>query len=82
MQANILVDDDGRARLTDFGLITVSESQVLQTTTMSGEGGSLRWMAPESMIPSRDGRPTSRSSDIYAFGMTIIEVTASPLIIR
>ena len=40
-QANILIDDDRRARLADFGLSTIT----LGSTASSG--GTLRWAAPE-----------------------------------
>ncbi|KAG6908248.1 hypothetical protein DXG01_005582 [Tephrocybe rancida] len=48
---NILVDDTGRARLADFGISSVSDSQIVAWTTQSSEstqaGGSVRWQAPE-----------------------------------
>jgi len=47
-------------------------------------GGTIRWMAPEMMYPgmfdfdSRCGKQLpSRSTDIYALGMTILEVSRS-----
>ncbi|KAG6903697.1 hypothetical protein DXG01_015534, partial [Tephrocybe rancida] len=47
--ASILVDDVGRARLTDFG-ISMSDTQVIARTTQSSGntgGGLTRWQAPE-----------------------------------
>lgn len=38
--------------------------------------GTLRWMAPEVILPSQsDGRLT-QASDVYAFAMTMIEVSS------
>jgi serine/threonine protein kinase len=71
LQSNILIDNDGSSRLTDFGLISVSETENFITTTVQGGRGSTRWMAPELF---QTGIKKSRASDIYAFGMTIIEV--------
>lgn len=69
--ANILIDGGGCARLADFGLLTISETQGFATTFRPSEGGSVRWMAPELF---REGIMKSRSSDIYSFGMTLLEV--------
>lgn len=48
-------------------------------------GGSLRWMSPELLDPSRledrDPRPT-KESDCFALGMVIYEVRVGPLIPR
>ena len=70
-QVNILIDETGGVRLTDFGLLTVSETEAFQTTYTRGDGGSMRWMAPEL---SESGTKKSRATDVYSFGMTIIEV--------
>ncbi|KAG6916044.1 hypothetical protein DXG01_008668 [Tephrocybe rancida] len=48
---NILVDDTSRARLADFGISSISDSQIIAWTTRSSDstkaGGSIRWQAPE-----------------------------------
>lgn len=69
---NILIDDYEQARLSDFGLITISETRLFNTTHRPGEGsGTIMWMAPELF---KGGALRSRTSDVYAFGMTIVEV--------
>ena len=78
IQANILIDRDGRACLADFGLlIIVSNSTHPTTTSSSGSGGTTRWMSPELLDPDKFGfknsRPT-KESDCYALGMVILEV--------
>lgn len=76
-QANILIAQDGSACLADFGLSRVK----YETTKLFKPDkrrqiaiGTVRWMAPEQL----DGHPASRSSDIYSFAMTIIEVRMHP----
>ncbi|KAF9646799.1 kinase-like protein [Thelephora ganbajun] len=76
--ANILIDQDGHARLADFGLLTiVSDSSNPMTSSSSVKGGTIRWMSPELLDPGRFGfehdRPT-KGSDCYALGMVILEV--------
>ena len=78
VEANILIDEDGNARLADFGLLTVvSDSTHAATTTLSEGSGTLRWMSPELLDPVRfgakHGRPT-KESDCYALGMVVLEV--------
>jgi serine/threonine protein kinase len=78
-QANILIDEREHARLADFGLITISETQHFNTTVShASDKGSTRWMAPELF---KEGVTKSRSSDVYAFGMTILEVRAIPCLL-
>ena len=82
-EANILVDSDRRARLADFGLAVITDESAGRTTSNGGEmRGTTRWMAPELMNPEEFGfigellrRLPSTSTDIYAIGMTILEVS-------
>ena len=75
-QANVLINDNGRACLADFGLLTITSDQ-LTTTSSRVEGGMARWMGPELLDPGQFGltesRPT-KESDCYALGMVIYEV--------
>ncbi|KAJ7697232.1 kinase-like domain-containing protein [Mycena rosella] len=72
--SNILVDDDGHACLTDFGLTVLSDA----TTTQTPNGaGSVAWMAPEMLNPTAFGLPNparTAASDIYAFGCVCLEL--------
>jgi serine/threonine protein kinase len=72
-QLNILITDDRRACLTDFGLATASDSQVMNFSSLSTEkpGGTLRWTAPE-LLNGTDNSNTK--SDIYAFACVCYEV--------
>ena len=78
IKANILIDKDDRARLADFGLLTiVSDSTDTTTTSSSKSTGTTRWMSPELLDPDKFGfknsRPT-KESDCYALGMVLLEV--------
>jgi len=69
-----LVTDRHRACLADFGLSTASDSQVLNTTSLSTKhtGGILRWTSPE-LLEGLQPINTS-SSDIYSFACVSYEV--------
>ena len=85
-QANVLVDSHRRARLVDFGLaVIVDESAAGSAIETSGIRGTIRWMAPELMSSKMFGfteeskiRLPSRGTDVYALGMTILEVGFPP----
>lgn len=71
-QSNVLIDDDGHAQLTDFGLAVFTDE-----TISSNRNGSLAWMAPELHEPDLFGLDQfkrTKSSDMYAFGCLFIEV--------
>ena len=76
-KANILIDQDGHARIADFRLLTVSDSTRTTVSSSPKVAGTARWMSPERLNPRRfgfkDGRAT-KESDCYAFGMVILEV--------
>ncbi|KAK7032035.1 hypothetical protein VNI00_013403 [Paramarasmius palmivorus] len=80
--ANILVDNDRRCRLADFGLATMTgdSGKIFTTSSTGGPKGSFRWMAPEmysidgsDTLPRLKGRAQS-SRDIYAYACTILEI--------
>jgi len=78
IKLNILIDQDGRARLADFGLLTiVSDSTCHTSSSTPKSAGTTRWMSPELLDPDRFGREDGRAtkdSDCYALGMVILEV--------
>lgn len=75
LQSNILVSDEGRACLTDFGL-----SRILEATgfTTKSVGGTWRWQAYELIAPNEEDEDSTpkvtEATDVWAFGMTVIEV--------
>ncbi|PBK82474.1 kinase-like protein [Armillaria gallica] len=72
--ANILVMDDLRCCLADFGLSLFAETQALESSSRMKKG-SARWLAPEYIDPNAQIDPkyvTSR--DVYAYGCTVVEI--------
>jgi len=72
--SNILVSDDGRPLLADFGLSVSSSSASLGATTYHGEKGTLRWMAKElhsSSLGISEIPKHTTMTDMWAFGMVI-----------
>ena len=78
IQANILVNKNGRACLADFGLLTIEPDAAGTTSSDSFQGGgTTRWMGPELFYPEKfglTGRRLTKSSDCYALGMVVYEV--------
>jgi serine/threonine protein kinase len=72
MQTNVMIDDQGHAKLIDFGLARVIDAKPGLTTSTTT---TIRWCAPE-LIRSDDARMT-KSSDVYAFASTVLEVGIS-----
>lgn len=74
--ANILLDEQGRVWVTDFGLAQVATDVSL---TRSGEMlGTLRYMSPEQAMGQR--AQVDHRSDIYSLGATLYELlTLKPI---
>jgi serine/threonine protein kinase len=69
-QLNVLVDNFDRARITDFGLATVTQNLDSARSTHPQRGHTVRWAAPEIL----DDGPHSKEADVFAFAMVMIEV--------
>ena len=77
-KANILIDENGHARLADFGLLAIiPDTANLVSSNSLTQAGTYRWMSPELLDPRRfclkHSRPTEHS-DCYALGMVVYEV--------
>ena len=75
----MLVDDEGRACITDFGLTRVAEARTIAATTSRKDKGHVRFQAPELLVPEEfeppyDSRDSTKASDVYAFAMTCYQV--------
>jgi hypothetical protein len=70
---NIGFSADGRLKLFDFGLCTCVKRREFSTETysMTGNTGSLRYMAPE----VADNRPYSEKADVYSFAISVWQMS-------
>jgi serine/threonine protein kinase/N-acetylneuraminic acid mutarotase len=68
--ANVLLDRNGAALLTDFGIAKILD----ENTELTGAGvalGTPQYMAPEQV----QGKPVDARTDIYSLGVVLYEVT-------
>ncbi|KAG2156412.1 kinase-like domain-containing protein [Suillus clintonianus] len=76
---NVLIDGDGTACITDFGLSSMYSEDISASRaswTSTAIRGTVRWLAPELIEDKMDGsevRP-SQESDIYSFGGIMLQV--------
>ncbi|KAI6127878.1 kinase-like domain-containing protein [Pisolithus croceorrhizus] len=75
---NVLITEDGRALLTDFGL-SIHFNSSFTMTVNSPCGGSLYWMAPE-LVEAGENMHATAESDIWAYGMTALELFTAVLL--
>jgi serine/threonine protein kinase len=71
--SNILLDDDGGAYLTDFGIARILGEQSATNITTQGVVGTPSYMSPE----QAQGHPLDNRSDIYSLGVTIFEMATA-----
>ena len=70
---NIMVTDEQRIKILDFGIAKQMDS----SKTKTGTGmGTVSYMAPEQFL---DAKKVDRRADIYALGMTLYEMVAGQL---
>lgn len=70
-----MVDEQGHAKLIDFGLSRLIDSVAGHGLTTSTVSFSIRWCAPE--LVQSDDAPTTKASDVYAFASTSLEVSSA-----
>jgi WD40 repeat protein/tRNA A-37 threonylcarbamoyl transferase component Bud32/TPR repeat protein len=71
--SNILVTDDGRVQLLDFGiakLLSAGEAKETEVTQMHGRALTLDYAAPEQIM----GGAITTATDVYALGVMLYEV--------
>ncbi|PBL04500.1 kinase-like protein [Armillaria gallica] len=69
---NIMVTDDYRCCLADFGLALTVETLAPGSSALMN--GSLRWLAPEALDIQLFDHKYIAARDVYAFGCTVIEI--------
>ncbi|KAG8971952.1 hypothetical protein FRC05_010487 [Tulasnella sp. 425] len=65
---NVLLSPAGEAKLIDFGLAKMLNLTSVTSTSMKG-AGTVAWQAPETL----NGKPRSAKTDVWAFGMMLVE---------
>jgi serine/threonine protein kinase len=68
--SNVLIDDDGGAYLTDFGIARITGDQNMTNITTQGVVGTPSYMSPE----QAQGQQLDHRSDIYALGVMLFEM--------
>lgn len=70
---NILLDDEGRVKITDFGIAkALSETRLTETNQVIG---SVQYISPE----QAKGQNTDERTDIYSFGVMLFELLTGKL---
>ena len=64
---NVLIDDEGRARVADFGIARAGENSDITAT--GSVMGTAQYLSPE----QAQGKPTTPRSDIYSIGVILYE---------
>ncbi|KAJ6620438.1 hypothetical protein B0H10DRAFT_2215964 [Mycena sp. CBHHK59/15] len=73
--SNILIDDEGKARLCDFGLSSIVVEFCGTSSLTSCIGGAVRWADSSLYSLSEDQVPAiTTRSDIYSFGSVTLEI--------
>src|SRR5215218_8971872 len=69
---NVIVDDEGRAKVTDFGIARAGASDMTETGSIMGTA---QYLSPE----QAQGHPVDARSDLYATGIVLYELLTGTL---
>jgi eukaryotic-like serine/threonine-protein kinase len=64
---NVIIDDEGRVKVTDFGIARAGASEITQTGSILGTA---RYLSPE----QAQGHAVGARSDLYAIGIMLYEL--------
>ncbi|HKH16276.1 MAG TPA: PASTA domain-containing protein [Solirubrobacteraceae bacterium] len=66
---NVIVDDEGRAKVTDFGIARAGASEMTETGAIMGTA---QYLSPE----QAQGHPVDARADLYSIGIVLYELLA------
>ncbi|MBI3725684.1 protein kinase [bacterium] len=69
---NVLVDEEGEPRLSDFGLALAEDDESSRLTAPGSIVGTPSYISPEQAL----GREATRASDLWSLGVTLYELLA------
>lgn len=69
---NVIVDEDGRVKVTDFGIARAGASEITETGSIMGTA---QYLSPE----QAQGQPVTEESDLYSIGVMLYEMLAGRL---
>ena len=70
--SNVLVQLDGRVKVTDFGIAKAADQSSDDLTRTGSVMGTARYLAPEQL----EGRPVDERADVYSLGLVLFEMLA------
>lgn len=73
--ANVMVQPDGRIKLTDLGLARTYDADEIRATQTEAVVGTVEYLAPEQAL----GKPVDSRSDLYSFGVLLFECLTGQL---
>jgi serine/threonine protein kinase len=80
LQKNVLIDNDGNARIMDFGQAVVGDLVVNDVVPLHGATcdipGGIRWIAPEILAYNSFESRKTAASDVFSFGRICLAVCA------
>lgn len=69
--SNIILDDDGRIKITDFGIARIEDPEMTRQTQAGEILGTPVYMSPEQVM----GKTVDGRSDLYSLGIILYELT-------
>jgi serine/threonine-protein kinase len=64
---NVIVDDEGRVKVTDFGIARAGASEITEAGSIMGTA---QYLSPE----QAQGQPVTEASDLYSIGVLLYEM--------
>lgn len=68
--SNVLVQLDGRVKVTDFGIAKAADQSADELTRAGSVMGTARYLAPEQL----EGLPVDERADVYSLGLVLYEM--------